>query len=53
MNNIKEQLAELNQMVLAGKSLEAFERFYHNDVLMQENDTTPTIGKEANRLREI
>lgn len=53
MNSINEKLAELNQMVLAGKSLEAFERFYHNDVLMQENESIPTIGKEANRLREI
>ncbi len=40
-------------MVLAGKSLEAFEKFYHNDVQMQENENAPTIGKEANRQREI
>jgi len=52
MNNIKEKITELNQMVLAGKSLEAFEKFYHTDVLMQENEGTPTIGKAANLERE-
>jgi hypothetical protein len=53
MNTIQQKLNELNQLVLAGKSLEAFEKFYHNDVHMQENENTPTIGKEANRQREI
>ena len=53
MNTIQQKLNELNQLVLAGKSMEAFEKFYHNDVLMQEHDSTPTIGKEANRKREI
>lgn len=52
MNTIKEKLAELNQLVLAGKSMEAFEKFYHNDVQMQENETAPTVGKDANRRRE-
>jgi len=51
MKTIQEKLVELNQMVLAGNSLEAFEKFYHNDVQMQENESAPT--KEANRLREI
>jgi len=52
MNTIKEKLAELNQLVLSGKSLEAFDKFYHKDVLMQENENAPTIGKDANRRRE-
>lgn len=43
---------ELNQAILNGQALEAFERYYHDDVVMQENDTTPTIGKDANRDRE-
>lgn len=53
MKTIQQQLAELNQLVLDGKALEAFEKFYHHDVLMQENENAPTIGKEANRLREM
>jgi len=40
-------------LVLAGKSMEAFEKFYHTDVQMQENENTPTVGKDANRQREI
>jgi hypothetical protein len=26
--------------------------YYHDDVIMQENEMMPTIGKEANRKRE-
>jgi len=52
MKDIKEKLTELNELVLAGKALEAFDKFYHNDVQMQENENLPTIGKEANLARE-
>ena len=52
MNNLKEKISELNQLVLSGKGLEAFEKFYHPDVVMQENESEPTVGKEANRKRE-
>ena len=53
MNTLKEKINELNQMVLNGKALDAFEHFYHDQVVMQENESTPTIGKDANREREI
>ena len=43
---------ELNQMVLQGRILEAFDGFYDPAVVMQENGATPTIGKAANRIRE-
>lgn len=52
MTNIKALIHELNEMVLQGKSLEAFEKFYADDVIMQENDQAPTVGKNANRKRE-
>jgi len=52
MNTIKEKLEDLNQLVISGKLMEAFEKYYHNDVQMQENASAPTIGKEANRRRE-
>jgi hypothetical protein len=45
--------AELNRMVLDGKAIEAFDRFYAEDVEMQENDDPPTVGKPANREREL
>lgn len=44
--------AELNEAILNGKGLEAFESFYAEDVVMQENDAEPTIGKSGNRIRE-
>jgi len=52
METIKEKIHHLNELVLTGKALDAFEMYYHEDVIMQENETTPTIGKEANRARE-
>ena len=44
---------ELNQMVLNGQAMEAFEKFYSEDVVMQENSTDPVVGKGANRQREL
>lgn len=52
MKNIKENLEEINQMILQGKALEALEKHYHDDVIMQENESQPTIGKDANLKRE-
>ena len=43
---------ELNQMILEGKALEAFEKFYADDVVMQENSDEPVRGKDTNRKRE-
>ena len=52
MTNLKTLINDLNTMVLQGKTMEAFEKFYADDVVMQENEQDPTIGKEANRRRE-
>lgn len=43
---------ELNQLILQGRALDAFETFYDETVIMQENSAPPTEGKEANRTRE-
>ena len=43
---------ELNEMILAGKALEGFEKFYADDVVMQENSEEPFRGKDVNRKRE-
>jgi len=50
---IEQSLQELNNLVLTGNAMEAFEKYYHDDVLMQENDNEPTVSKAANRQREI
>ncbi len=43
--------AELNDLIRQGKALEAFERFYADDVVMMENDQV-FVGKALNRERE-
>jgi hypothetical protein len=53
MHTLKNQIEHLNQLVLDGKALEAFEKYYDDEVVMQENELNPTIGKDANRKREI
>jgi ketosteroid isomerase-like protein len=44
---------QLDDAILNGKALEAFEQYYADDVVMQENTAEPTVGKAANREREI
>ena len=50
---IAELDAELNTTILEGRIMDAFERFYADDVVMQENAEAPTVGKAANRDREL
>ena len=52
MSSLLENITTLNDMVLQGQALEAFEHFYAEEVVMQENEMEPTVGKTANRLRE-
>jgi ketosteroid isomerase-like protein len=51
--NTRNLVNELVEMVQRGQILDAFERFYAEDVSMRENVGAPTIGKSANRDREI
>lgn len=39
----------LNGMILSGQILEAFEQFYGDDCVMQENTDEPRVGKDLNR----
>jgi len=43
----------LNEAILSGKALEAFEQYYADDVVMQENSDEPRVGKELNRKFEV
>ena len=52
MQDLKTQVDQLNQMVLEGKILDAFEKFYADDVVMQDNDYPARVGKEMNRQAE-
>ena len=53
INNVAALDQALNEAVLSGKALEAFEKYYADDVVMQENSGDPFVGKELNRNREI
>lgn len=50
---LKEKIQDLNTMVQNGQLMEAFDKYYHHEVVMQENSDEPTIGKAANREREL
>lgn len=49
MNLLIENVSDLNDLLMQGEVQEAFEKFYHEDVVIQLNDETPVKGKEANR----
>src|SRR4051794_38340659 len=49
---IENSITDLNSLVLNGKMMEAFEKYYHDEVVMQENEMPPVISKELNRQRE-
>jgi hypothetical protein len=52
MTTLLEKITDLNDLVLQGKALEAFEMYYDDEVIMQENQNAATVGKQANRKRE-
>ena len=52
MNTLLEKISTVNDLILQGKAMEAYEEFYHQDVVMQENDLPVVTGKDANRKRE-
>ncbi len=52
-NNIEALDRKLNQAILTGKALEAFDELYAEDVVMQENSNEPFVGKALNRDREV
>lgn len=53
MTNLFEKICDLNDLVLQGKTMKAFEKYYDDEVIMQENEAKPTVGKVANRIREV
>ena len=52
MAKLLERICDLNDLILQEKILEAFEKYYHEDVVIQENENPPTIGKPANRKQK-
>ena len=52
MSDLKTSVGQLNQMILEGKILEAFDKFYADDVVMQDNNYPAREGKALNRQYE-
>lgn len=50
--SVQELDKQLNDDVLSGKAMEAFEKYYADDVVMQENSDEPRRGKDVNRKAE-
>lgn len=51
-NDLRTDVDQLNQMILEGKILDAFEKYYADDVVMQDNDYPLRVGKDDNRRYE-
>lgn len=47
-----DQVNQLNSQILSGDVMGAFDKFYAADVVMQENNKEPRVGKEINRTYE-
>lgn len=50
--NVEALEKELNEMIASGQAMEAFEKFYADDVVMQENNQEARRGKDACRKYE-
>ncbi|MEL6671642.1 MAG: nuclear transport factor 2 family protein [Bacteroidota bacterium] len=50
--SLAENVNELNQLILQGQVLEAFEKFYDQEVVMQDNEADLRIGKDVCRSYE-
>jgi hypothetical protein len=53
MTKIKNNVEKLNILIKEGKIMEAFEKYYDEEVIIQVNGNSPINGKEQNRKREM
>jgi formyltetrahydrofolate synthetase len=53
MIKLKNNVEALNLLIRDGKIMEAFEKYYGVDVVIQVNGNSPVTGKEQNRSREM
>ncbi len=47
-----EKIKDLYDMLGQGQLLDAFDKYYHEDCQMQENNEAPRVGKATNRKAE-
>jgi hypothetical protein len=53
MAKLKNNVEKLNALIKEGKIMDAFEKYYSEDVVIQVNGNAPINGKEQNRKREM
>lgn len=53
LTHLQAAFEDIKTLVFQGKAMEAFEKYYGDDVVMQENEQPATVGKTANRDREV
>ena len=52
MKKLKNTVEKLNNLIKEGKILEAFNKYYDDEVVIQVNGNSPIAGKEQNRKRD-
>jgi ketosteroid isomerase-like protein len=53
MDDLNALERDLNQLITQGKAMDGFEKYYAEDVVMQENTDEPRRGKAACREAEV
>jgi len=53
MKKLKNNVEKLNTLIKEGKIMEAFEKYYGENVIIQVNGNSPITGKDQNRKREM
>jgi hypothetical protein len=53
MAKLKNNVEKLNALIGEGKIMEAFEKYYGEDVIIQVNGNSPITGKAQNKKREM
>ncbi len=53
MIKLKNTVEKLNNLIKEGKIMEAFEKYYGEEVVIQVNGNPAVVGKDANRKREL
>ena len=53
MTKLKNAVEQLNNLIKEGKIMDAFEKYYGDEVIIQVNGNAPVNGKDANRKREM
>ena len=53
MMSLEENVQGYFDLLSKGQMMDAFEKYYSDDVVMQENNEEPRVGKETNRKFEL